>query len=385
MSRPVSDRCNRPPPLSVFPVLVLACVLSSCATRPGPEVLNPVPASARGVKVVTVYVATTRTRENPASNIFTNGRSQNLNYAEFKISIPPGHRAGAIEWPTGTPDPTVNFTTLQQNVLDARAFEQRITLRGNGRNKLRTGVFVHGFNTNFQEALYRVAQLTADAGLDDAPILFAWPSQAEVTGYVADRDAVTYSRDQLSSLLAKLARNPAVGDITIVGHSMGSWLTVEALRQLRLTGNNALISRLKVILAAPDIDVDVFRAQMDVIGPLNPPMTLLVSRDDVALSFSSRIAGERQRIGTLNVDDPTIQEAAAKAKVQIIDISELKASDGLNHDRFVSLAALYPRLAATEADATGRDLRSTGAYILDAVGATLASPFILSGQALAGK
>lgn len=46
---------------------------------------------------------------------------------------------------------------------------------------------------------------------------------------------------------------------------MGAWLTVEALRQLRLARNDAAINRLNVILAAPDIDVDVFRSQMEVI------------------------------------------------------------------------------------------------------------------------
>ncbi len=39
-----------------------------------------------------------------------------------------------------------------------------------------------------------------------------------------------------------------------------------------LTGRSATLNRLAVVLAAPDIDVDVFRAQMNVIGPLTPPM-----------------------------------------------------------------------------------------------------------------
>ncbi len=34
-------------------------------------------------------------------------------------------------------------------------------------------MFVHGYNTNFTEAVYRIAQMTADAGVDAAPILFA--------------------------------------------------------------------------------------------------------------------------------------------------------------------------------------------------------------------
>jgi esterase/lipase superfamily enzyme len=114
-------------------------------------------------------------------------------------------------------------------------------------------------------------------------------------------------------------------------------------------------------------------------------MTVLVSRDDIALAWSSRIAGARQRVGTLNVDDPRVQEAALKAKLRIIDVSNLKASDAFNHDRYASLAALYRRLAVADASGAGQDLRRAGAFIFNAVGTTLSSPFGLAGSALAGE
>ena len=172
-------------------------------------------------------------------------------------------------------------------------------------------IFVHGYNYSFEESLFRLAQLVVDGRLTETPVLFAWPSAASVTGYVSDKDAVTYSRDDLVRVLRDVANDPKVGKITVFGHSMGAWLTVEALRQLRLTGQDAVIGRLNgVVLAAPDIDVDVFRRQMEVIGPLDPPLTLLVSRDDRALKISSRIAGSRDRIGARDVNDPQVQVLA---------------------------------------------------------------------------
>jgi esterase/lipase superfamily enzyme len=363
---------------------LLIGLLAGCATRPGPEVLTPVAAAVPSAKVVNVYVATTRERASPHSNVFTNARARELNYAEFKIAIPPRHQAGQIEW-SSMSDPTARFATVQQNVLDRQTFAQSIVAHDGRPGRVKVGVFVHGFNNNFQEALFRLSQMTADAEVDGAAVLFAWPSQAKVTDYVADRDAVTYSRDQLVDLLTMLAANRSIGEITVIGHSMGAWLTVEALRQLRLARNTAVINRLNVILAAPDIDVDVFRAQMDVVGPLSPPMTVLVARDDIALAWSGRLAGARQRVGTLSVDDPRVQEAALKAKIRIIDISTLKASDAFNHDRYANLAALYRRLAAAESDGAGQDLQRAGAFIFNAVGSTLSSPFDLAGSALAGQ
>nr|WP_272213710.1 alpha/beta hydrolase [Marinicella sp. W31]MDC2879661.1 alpha/beta hydrolase [Marinicella sp. W31] len=43
------------------------------------------------------------------------------------------------------------------------------------------------------------------------------------------------------------------------------------MRQLSLEGNKQALRKLNVILAAPDIDEDVFASQVDVIGPLDPP------------------------------------------------------------------------------------------------------------------
>jgi hypothetical protein len=100
-----------------------------------------------------------------------------------------------------------------------------------------------------------------------------------------------------------------------------------------------------------------------------------VSRDDRALALSGRIAAERPRLGALDVDDPRVQEAALRAKVQIVDISKLEASDRLNHDRYANLAALYPRLA------TNPGLHRSGVFVLDAVGATITSPLQIVGNA----
>ena len=244
-------------------------------------------------------------------------------------------------------------------------------------------MFVHGFNYSFPESLYRLAEMAGDSELDGVPILFAWPSEASLSGYLADKEAVTYSRDGLSDVLAMLAGEGSVGRITLLGHSMGAWLTVEALRQLRLTGRDGVIDRLDVILAAPDIDVDVFRSQMAVVGPLSPPLKVLVSRDDVALAVSSRLAGARPKVGALDVDDPRVLAVALREKIQIIDISALASSDRLNHDRFISLATLSPSLSP--AGAASGDLRNAGAFVFNTVGKTLSSPFTLVGRALAGE
>jgi esterase/lipase superfamily enzyme len=362
-------------------IVIIAVTLSGCASRPGPELLTPV-AALPGDKPVQIYVATTRERQSPSGNVFTAHLSPALNFAKFAVSVPPNHRPGMIELPANPPDPQTSFAIVDQAVLTEADFRNAVAPRGGARRKRhKVFVFVHGFNNNFQESLFRMTQLQADAKVDGIPILFAWPSQAQVIGYEADKAAAIGSRDQLAALLTMLTASPEVGDILLVGHSMGGMLTMETLRQLRSEGKNQVIARLnRVVLAAPDIDAQVFRSQVQALGPLKPPLLVLVSKDDGALRFSTLLGGTGAvRAGALDVDNPIIQEAALQARVQVVDISRLASHDDLHHDQFVSVAVLYTRLQHNAAA-----YRNTaGTFVFNQNGAAMVQPVNVGSQALA--
>jgi esterase/lipase superfamily enzyme len=365
--------------------ILLVLVVSGCATRPGPEVLGSV-APAPGGSQVTVFAATTRALAPAQEAIhFTQDRAHSLTYARFAVSIPPGHVPSRIEWPSGAPDPSRSFAVADQEILPKEDFMAEVRRASRSTGETGVGIFVHGFNYNFPETLFRLAQLSADADLAAPQIAFSWPSQATLRGYLDDKNSATYSRDYLADLIVDLAAQDEIGDITIVGHSMGAWLVMETVRQLRLQGQDRVVDRLRVILAAPDIDVDVFRQQLEVIGPLPSPLMVLVSPDDRALLVSQLLAASRPRIGTLDVRDPGVQAAAEMANVQIVDITALEDLGGAGHDRYIALATTIPRDETAAGNAPLRDLRMAGAFVLDAVGATLATPFDLAGQALAGE
>ncbi|MBX9457703.1 MAG: alpha/beta fold hydrolase [Rhizobium sp.] len=356
--------------------LILSIGLTGCGTRPGPEVLETVSAVPDDAKQVRVYAVTTRNRINPDSNVFDAGKATAPNYAELTVSIPPTHKPSQIEWPKGRKaNPAKDFAVTGQAVLSEAAFREAIHPGKAGSN--RVGIFVHGYNYNFQESLFRLAQISHDARLDGTPILFSWPSQAAVAGYVADKESATYSRDYLAALMTEAVAGRSDKDVMVFGHSMGGWLVVEALRQLKLQGRDDVLAKLNVVLAAPDIDEDVFRTQMAVIGKMKNPMTILVSGDDRALAVSRLISASSNRVGTLNVNDPKVQQAAVASGVTLIDISQVEPSDSAHHNRFVDLVGLYPSLAAGTED---KGLRKAGAFVFDAAGATISSPFrIVSG------
>jgi esterase/lipase superfamily enzyme len=359
-------------------IVLVAIALPNCASRPGPEVLTPI-AAPPGVKALQIYVATTRERANPSENVFTANRAKALNFAKFSVSVPPNHKPGNIEMPADPPDSQSSFAIVNQAVMSDADFRNAVAPSVR-RKKHKVFVFVHGFNNNFQESLFRLAQLQADAKIDGIPVLFSWPSQGQVIAYEADKEAAISSRDQLMALLTMLTSSPAVGDILVMAHSMGAMLTTDALRQLRIEGKSQVIARLgRVVLAAPDIDARTFRAQVQTIGPLKPPLLVLVSKDDGALRFSSMLSGAVPRAGALDIDNPVVQEAALKAQVQVVDISRLASHDGLHHDQFVSVAVLYSRLQHNAAS-----YRNTaGTFIFNEEGARMVQPVNVGAQALA--
>jgi esterase/lipase superfamily enzyme len=335
-----------------------------------------------GAKPVSLLVATDRVTDGTRHGAYGNGRGK-LVYEELTVSVPPGHEAGSIEWSEATAgDPTRSFVVTRRRRLDEQAFRREVASRSTEGGT--TAVFAHGYNNTFAEAAFRLAQLASDAADVNTPILFSWPSEAAVTGYVADRDAVTYARDDLAHVLAVVADARPRGKAVLAGHSMGGWLVMETLRQLRLEGRDHTIAAFEVALAAPDIDIDVFRRQVAVVGPLSPPLTILVSKDDRALMASQQLAGGRARVGAADVDDPRLEHIARQAKIRIVDISSLEAQDPARHDRFVRFAAIQSREMAKPTNAVG-SLQKAGAYVFNAAGTAVASPFTLAGRALGGQ
>jgi esterase/lipase superfamily enzyme len=293
------------------------------------------------------------------------------NYAVFDVSLPPNHKPGEIEWPKGRLGPRVSFSVRDQKLLDQKEFLHSIA---SSQSKGDTGVFIHGYNTSFEEALFRLAQMAVDADLGGVPILFAWPSQAVMTGYLTDKEAIMASRDNLVALLVDLTDRRDDKDVTVFAHSMGAWLVMEALRQLKLQGRDDVLSRLRVFLAAPDIDERVFQAQLAIIGRMRAPLTIFVSKDDVALRLAGLLAGNRRRVGALDVANPAVAEASRRNGVQIVDISQLDAQDRLNHDRYAALAGIQRRSGTSRGNRSL--LNEAGAFVFNRTGA----PFVATGS-----
>ncbi|WJR68240.1 alpha/beta hydrolase [Neorhizobium sp. CSC1952] len=315
-------------------VAAVLAVLAGCAGRPE-GVLIPNSAQAAGASKVDVLVATTRRPTETPGVLFSGERGREPHVTEIAVSIPPdsAREIGQVQWPSKLPaNPAKEFATASVTPLTVDG--ARSWLRGHLPKSRRVLVFVHGFNNRYEDAVYRFAQIVHDSKADVAPVLFTWPSRGSIFAYNYDKESTNYSRDALEEMLHRLAKEPEVGEVTIMAHSMGSWLTVEALRQMAIRDGRVAPKIQNVILASPDLDVDVFGQQLAEIGENRPHFTLFVSRDDRALSLSRRISGNIDRLGQV---DPTVEPYRSefeKAGIVVLDLTALKTGDSLNHGKF---------------------------------------------------
>ncbi len=345
---------------------LVALGLSGCAGRPSGN-LVVVSASAPGASIVDMLVATTRADvSEPPGVMFGGERAPGLAFADIAVSIPPDsvRKIGEVQWPSTPPgDPARDFVTVRADRLDLKqavaAFNGRLLkLKPSDRHVL---LFVHGYNTRFEEAVYRFAQIAHDAGAPVVPVLFTWPSRGRLFDYVYDRESATYSRDALEAILQALVKNPNVKEISVLAHSMGNFVTVEAIRQMAIR-NHGMSPKIKdIMLASPDIDFDVFRRQIAEIeaSDKTPPVTLFVSRDDRALAASSLIAGSEPRLGLIDPHAEPYKSILEQARVNVVDLSAIKSDDATNHSKFAQsgvVTAIGQRLAAGQ---TLTDARTT--------------------------
>ncbi len=273
------------------PFLLCLSLLSGCSGRLDGGLL-PVSGSVAGASQVNVLVATTRKPSPEREKMFSGERDDKFNFADILVSIPPdANRAiGEVQAPDDrSGDPATQFVALRAEPLDVDQARARFHARLAEAKTRRVLVFIHGYNTRFSEAVFRLAQFAHDSNLEATPILFTWPSRGSLLGYTYDRESANYSRDALETLLAALQRDPAVGEIDILAHSMGNWVTLEALRQMAIRDKRVAPKIKQVMLASPDVDIDVFRRQIVEIGANRPPFTIFVARDDDALKLSRRV------------------------------------------------------------------------------------------------
>lgn len=319
-----------------FVIGVLVILLPGCGGHPK-DVLTPVADTSPQSPKVDMLIATTRSRSTVPGEMFNGERARTPAFADMTISIPPGkvRKEGQVAWPKKLPsNPATDFATIKAEDLNVDEAKKWLSASVKKTPDGSVLVFIHGFNNRFEDAVYRFAQIVHDSNVHSAPILVTWPSRGSLLAYGYDRESTNYTRNALETLFQYLAKDPQVKEVSILAHSMGNWLALESLRQMAIR-NGRLPDKFKnVMLAAPDVDVDVFSQQIVDMGKQHPQFTLFVSRDDKALAVSRRVWGDVSRLGAIDPEQAPYKKELEDNKIMVIDLTKIKSGDSMNHGKF---------------------------------------------------
>src|SRR4029079_11064047 len=133
-----------------------------------------------------------RDREpNPKRLSYNSDREHRLQLGRALLTVAKSHQIPQIErpWAIRIPyfdvtiyeqaeDPKKHFTLQEIKSLPKSDFLSlvRSRLAASKSFKDHAIVFVHGYNTSFDNALYRTAQIAYDLHFDGAPFVYSWPS-----------------------------------------------------------------------------------------------------------------------------------------------------------------------------------------------------------------
>jgi esterase/lipase superfamily enzyme len=369
-------------------VLFICVLVSACGSKPlGLGGLSPLETNvAVGERV---FVATTRAPDADKSLLFGGKRSASLHFADLTVSVPLNREPGTIKFPSAKPDTAREFALASVALTDDEAVmvgRLKSALAQKPKGERSIFIFVHGYNVSFAKGLFSTAQIQRDYRVRGVTMHYSWPSASTAALYLYDRDSAEFARDGLVRTL-KIAEAANPESIILLAHSMGTFLTMEAMRTLALKGDNGPASRMEaLVLAAPDMDFDVFKGQLATMKQRPKSMIVLVSEKDRALKVSGELRGGTPRVGSGYRKD----ELTAEGLV-VLDVATLaRKGDKLSHGTFANSDALIRlvnggmNLSTLERAATGNRAGLVG-ETLGATGDLLSSIVYLPAKAVGAR
>jgi esterase/lipase superfamily enzyme len=248
-----------------------------------------------------------------------------LEFGTCQVSIPWVHQVGEIEQPSllrlEVRDDVRKHVVLHETTCQAEDdYYGQLRDRVAAAPRPEVFVFVHGYNVTFDGAARRTAQIAYDVRFAGIPIFFSWPSQGGLLKYTVDENNVEWAAPHLKQLLLSVVQRSGAQSVNLIAHSMGNRALAAALRDIQrdFQARSTLFNQ--VILAAPDIDAEIFcRDVAPALAGTSQRVTLYASSNDQALVASKRVHGYA-RAGDSGTDLVVVPG------VETIDVSLLNTS-----------------------------------------------------------
>jgi esterase/lipase superfamily enzyme len=239
-----------------------------------------------------------------ASKGFSGERDTELHYGTCRVAVPRSHKIGSVGsawWRRllTAEDDRLRLDWSALRLLAAEAFwadlSRALAERDAGQ---RMGlVVIHGYNVSFEAAALRAAQIGFDLQVPGATAFFSWPSRARLAGYTADEATIEASEKHIAQFLLEFTRRSGAEEVHVIAHSMGNRGLLRAMQKIVTeVGEVTRVPFGQIVLAAPDVDQEVFADLSAAYRKLARRTTLYVSAKDRAVA-SSQLLHDAPRVG----------------------------------------------------------------------------------------
>lgn len=316
-------------------------------------------APAPGATHVTVYYATDRQYQRSRHNYGwqPNRVAPYLSYGSVVVSIPEKRAPGELPLPPWyailSGDNAQKYVLIKETTRLSRA-DFLATVQAKIRaapERHAAFIYIHGYSNSFDDAARRTAQMAVDLDIGALPVFYSWPSKGTLAGYEFDENAAEWTQSHLQAFLSDFAEHSSATDIYIIAHSMGNRPMTVALASLLEKRPDLRPLFKQVVLAAPDINADIFREQIAPrFASLKLPATLYASANDKAIRASYSFA-DWDRIG--DIRGPVVGIPG----MELVDASAV-IMNFMGHDYFASNRVLLTDIATMIK--TGQRARNRG-------------------------
>ncbi|WP_213290540.1 alpha/beta hydrolase [Bradyrhizobium sp. sGM-13] len=228
---------------------------------------------------------------------FSGERDSRVHLGLCKVHIPESHKIGSVGsswWKrlfTGVDD-RLKTKSLEEYSADRfwdAISAQLAKLPVDDREAV---VFVHGYNVSFADAAVRAAQLAADLAIRGSMAFFSWPSKGSTESYIHDEASIEASESAITEFLVGFAERSGAARLHIIAHSMGNRGVLRAVNRIAAAAAEHTGKPFdQIILAAPDVDADVFRDLCKAYSRVSRRTTLYVSSKDWAVEAARWLHG----------------------------------------------------------------------------------------------
>ncbi len=289
----IADVIARGPSVESFSKLIVTKI-----TKTGSDAPDPPPSSLSVKSEYPVWFGTNRKPVLKSGELsgYSAERDDRLHYGLCRVFVPESHKIGSTGsswWQRLKAWEDDRLKLLAVNAFTEDNYWSAIKreIEGLPEVERRAVVFIHGYKVSFEDAALRAAQIGFDLSIPSMAF-FSWPSRGTLKGYAADEASIEASAFYMEQFLAEFAERSGAARLHVIAHSMGNRGLLSAINAI--VKNSARHSGVKFgqfILAAADVDSDVFQQRCAAYAAMGSRTTLYVSKGDVAVGASQWLHG----------------------------------------------------------------------------------------------